>query len=489
MDPTAYADLEYHDSFALASEVVVTETVRDKARKLLHQAQLVCFDCDARVRNVLGGRQGGKSFELAVELLTAGLEHASTLNLYLALTTKSARRIMWVEVVRAALELGLDPSCLHEHTLEVKLPNGSAVLLAGTDDVRTIETLRGLKVYLLAIDEMGAQPDNMIGYVIHLLWPTMIRHNGRMVKAGNPGLTLIGQWYDETGPASTSPIPRFRYTAWDNPGLGGYDAVERFVAEYLASTGIQRDSATFRREWLAEWVEDAGALVYPFDYARNGVDGLPTLNSLSRRIDASAWRYVVAVDPAGVGVTGVSVLAAHPELTTCYVVESEAHPAILIAQLAGMIEVKQAMYSRAQIVMDVGGLGSTHAQEFQRVHALGVTPAEKSEKKSSIRFTRDWLLAGRLKVVNGPQNQAVRSEWATLGWDAKREQHHPDQADHVADTVLYGVRYLRSYVRSERQPDPEHGTDAWMDAEAEKLRSARERQVRRDNRGGRRAWT
>lgn len=413
--------------------------------------QRAVMDSDARMRALRCGRRGGKSAGIIGWAIEGALETPNSLCPIFGLTAKSVRLYAWRETKAWAHRLGFPAEWLSDHTMTLRLPNGSQVICTGTDDMRTIESWRGVATKRVVIDECGAQQDGLLRYLVRdILRATMIDQGGQMALTGTPGLTLAGFWFELTGPASTSSVPCFHWTLLDNPHIP--NGAEELAA-IREENGWDESNPTYVREYLGEWAEDEGALVYPYNDERNGLDKLPTQNSHGRPLgDAAGWRYVVAVDPAGVGTTGLSVLAAHPDLTGVFVVESSAHAGIGIAELAQLVREKQKTY-HARLVMDVGGLGSTHAQEFTRVYAIGVEPAEKRDKPSSIRFTRDHFISGRLKVLRGACNDALRQEAAVLGWDAKRLQHHPDQADHVMDTVLYGVRYLRAYTRQEREPD------------------------------------
>jgi hypothetical protein len=437
-------------------------------RKHLHAKQREVFECDAPAMDVLGGRQGGKTFVDVGWLIEGGLEKPGSINPYFGLTGESVTDIMWPEVETWWQLLGFDLSGLHAHTHTAVMPNGSVVKGRGTDDRRYIESKRGAKYNRIVIDEMGAQPESLIRYFVALLWPTMIRNRGRMLRSGNPGLVEEGYWHERTGPARRVNSPLFHWTAWDNPTLGSAEDVDGFVSAQifdecgltLAEIKAQIEEGakdgpaiTFQREWLARWVADAGALVYPYNDERNGVDALPTKNSLGRTIDPDAWRYVIVGDPAGKGTTGISVNAAHPELKYRYVVMSESHVGYLIGQLAQRFRDLRQVYPNSVLMLDAGGLGNVHSQEFTQMFALGTEDAKKTEKPSAVHMFRDEFIAGTIKVLRGQCNDAWRAEASRCGWDMKRLSHHQNAVDHVLDTTLYGHRRLRMWHRPEQEPD------------------------------------
>lgn len=457
-------------------------------RQHLNPKQLEAFNCEAPAFNVLGGRQGGKTFELGAWLFEGGFSKPGSLNVYFALTSKSARHIMWVEIKILAALLGLDPSCLNEHTMTVTLPNGSRILCTGTDDTRTIETWRGVKLNRVGIDEMGAQPAQFIEYFVAMIWPTLIKNRGRMQRTGNPGRILSGYWYDQTGPDRQVDVPLFHWTAWDNPALGTPDEVDSFVDAALADSGVTRDSVTFKVEWLAQWTKDLSVLVYPFDLERNSVDALPLATRHGRPIDPTRWRYVITIDPAGVGTTGLSVMAAHPDIIGAYVLRSLSLEGAGIDLIVSTTRSWIFEFPRAQVVMDTGGLGSVHAQEFARKYAIPVIPAKKTERKSAVRFTHDGFESGRVKVLAGPQNDAVREGCAKIGWNEDKTDHADGSDDHVLDTVVYGDRHLHDYAIEEKKPGPPPNTREWYEQQEDAMADRLARRLKRPDRGGRPSW-
>jgi hypothetical protein len=423
-------------------------------RGMLHEKQASFFDCDARVRNVLGGRQGGKTFGVVAWQFAGALEKPDSFNVYLALTSKSARNIVWPEVRAVALAIGLDPSCLHEHTMTVKFPNGATWQAAGTDDVRTIESWRGVKMYRVALDEMGSQPAAFVGYFVReIIWPTLIKHRGQLAQVGTPGKVPRPDdyWYQQTGPARDSTTPLYRWTAWDNPHLGGVEYVDAFVDEYLDANALTRESPAFIREWMAEWCEDAGSLVFPLGPS-NVIDALPLKSPLGGVLPESGWRYAIGVDVGWVDATAIVVSASHPLDRREFIVSAENYGSqMLVTDLRDRLRLLQKQYAGAPIVLDSGGMGKYHAGELTKQWQMSIEAAEKVEKASHVRDVRDRILAGRLLLLDGPCCDPLRSEWAVLGWDAKREK--PDGVDHVSDAALYAIRRLRHHVATDAQPE------------------------------------
>lgn len=457
------AAAELHAEERAPARSTIVQPVVD-VRVHLHAKQLEVIECDARVASVLGGRQGGKTFGGLGWQLEGALAKPGSANPYFALSKNSLRDIWWPEVLRWWSLLGWSGDLLHQNTYTAVLPAelGGAMLRGlGTDDRRTIEHVgRGQKYNRIVIDEMGAQPESYIEYFISMLWPTMIKNDGRMLRTGNPGLVLRGYWYEQTkeGRAPGTP-PLFHYTAWDNPALGSREYVDAFVEEYLQQQGLDRSSATFKREWLAIWVEDIGALVFPFEVrnehglpGRNWADALPLRTGSGIMLQPRLWQRVISTDVGIVDSCAFVVLMAHPALADDYIVHAEKFCEMTSPDFRAHLRtlVKKWRPTRPTRI-DTGGMGKAYAVDCQR-HGLAVIAAEKTEKRANVRLFRDRILAGSIKVIEG-QCDPLLDEAAALGWDARRELPREGLPDDAVHASMYGWRDLHNYRDFDR-PTP-----------------------------------
>lgn len=468
-----------------ASRVEVAGPVVD-VRRHLHAKQRECFDeifvHGAQAIDILGARQGGKTFLDTAILLQCGIDRPGTTNPYFGLTGESIDDIWWPEVVAWWQLLGYPMTSLSKAERTAAIPGTGSMLKGyGTNNVAYIETKRGTKYGGLALDECGAQRDAVLRYFLELVRPTLARHRAPMVRSGNPGRVLDGWWYLETNPNRTATAPLFKFTAWDNPAMGSAEDLDAYVsAQIYDSCGMtleqirtilehsddeateldrasQRKSGpvvSFLREWLAQWGIDASTLVYPFDLARNGVDALPTHNGLGSLLDVKQWRYTAVCDPAGKGYTGFALFASHPGIRRRFIVSSSKHKGMLLGEAANRLRGYRRDHPRCRLGLDAGGLGSVHSQQFAREFALYVEDAEKTEKASAIDFFRNNLIAGMIGVLNGECNDAWRGEAAACGWDKRRLLHDPDAEDHCLDSADYCERLDRTRPQTEQDDTP-----------------------------------
>lgn len=440
----------------------------------LFAAQRRVWDCTARFYAVLFGRRTGKTFLAAAKLVFSAKRMRGGLFVYLALTQRSARLIVW-PIIRALAEREGLGQFLHEQTLTLgPLPNGSMIICTGTDDMRTIETWRGTKLAGVVVDECGSQPDSLLRYLIDdILRPALLDVQGWLMLCGTPGLVMAGYWYELTGPAALGNVPVFHGTVYDNPTI---PHAARELAAMCDEKGWTRETPTFQREWLAVWCEDAGALVFPLGPA-NHADMLPVRSRTGAPLSLDGWRYVIGVDVGVVDATAIAVVAAHEHDPREWVISTEKHSRWIVDQLAGRLRELLAIYPSTPVVLDTGGMGKLHAEELQRRFGLPIRPAEKREKESAIRVTRDLLLAGRIVVLSGPANDALRDEWAALGWDKTGRLPNPNatHGDHASDATGYALRTLRHY-RDTEEPRPLTKAELVV-ARADELRARRIRQM------------
>lgn len=441
----------------LALKAALGEDAEDalpEIRDFLHEKQKEFFDCTERLRTVLGGRQGGKSFVLAAWLIDGALKKDRVLCMYLGLTMDGCRDSVWPEMVYVCELLGLE-EYIHEHILTIgPFPNGSIVKCKGSDDRRSIENRRGAKPYRLAVDEMGSQDPAWIQYfVVDILWPALIKNRGQVALGGTPGLVMDGYWYDLTGDESAADTPVFRWTAWDNPHLGTPEEVEEFVEEFLSKNALTRESVTYLREWRAVWTEDMGALVYPYNREKNSIDALPEITHKGYAI-TGGWRVCIGVDVGATSATAFVVVASNESLPDTYILHSEKHENMGIQAFEAKLQSLRRRYDNPMIVIDTGGMGKVHANELTSWSTIPFQPAQKSEKASAIRLFRDRLIAGRIKLLNDTALDPLRQEWAKLGWDKKQLQHDPEGEDHAADACLYAEKALRHYRSDENRAKP-----------------------------------
>lgn len=225
---------------------------------------------------VLAGRRSGKTSAVIVLIcLACGFLGWNVLLVYP--NARQARNKALGKIRRLARGLGLH---VHERASDGIMEIGGGSLEIGSAHSRAaIDAIRGDGVDLAIIDEPGSIEDDDLVYLQdEVVGPMLLDTGGRWLMTGTPGQVPIGRWYDITqgAPVSDNPdaiwnlIPDWTYR--DNPNLVD---PERTIDAELARAGKTRDSDTFLREYLAQWVSSDS--VRPLHWTpRNDFDLLPS---------------------------------------------------------------------------------------------------------------------------------------------------------------------------------------------------------------------
>jgi hypothetical protein len=120
-----------------AAEAVAPANSPDYGKGLTSVQLEVLQDTTSRERALLVGRRGGKTWLICVLLLMAAARPESRA-VYLTLTRRNAKLIVWRWLKRAAHRLGIVFST-NETDLVMTLANGGEILLGGADAVDEIE--------------------------------------------------------------------------------------------------------------------------------------------------------------------------------------------------------------------------------------------------------------------------------------------------------------------------------------------------------------
>ncbi len=400
----------------------------------------------SRWKVALCGRRAGKTEAVAAWLVDGCRKKPGETCVYIALSQKNARRIIW-PVVRKLLArhgeaCGIES--INEQTLEVRFRNGSRLWVTGCNDRAGAEDLRGSPYYRVAIDECGSFPNWLEYLVDDILEPALMDLEGEMVLVGTPGLTPAGFFYDVSHGDRKWPV--HHWTCLDNPYVPGAKELERIKAKHKWDDS----HPTYLREYMGEWAHDSEALVYQFDAAKN-TGTLPP--------DAPRVLRVLSVDLGYQDPTAFVLSASVPGQPECYVERTWRDTGLIIGHIAGHIEQVRREYRVDLIVVDEGGLGKMIAEDLRRSHQIPCIPAQKVRKQATIHGVRGALLAGTVKV-DPRQCRDIIEEWQTCAWNEDRDDHDEQCADDLCDAFLYGWRAHQLHYQPEENP-PKPGTVEW----------------------------
>ncbi len=377
--------------------------------------------------------------------------------------------------------------------------NGHRLWVGGVDDLRKAERWRGNKWWDFEIDESGAWPDEVLAYMIEdVIEPGLSDTNGQLTLNGTPGTLPVGIFYEVTTPGDRLPDGRRKRPQWsthtwsvvDNPHHPyGKPGGALLLDEYRRSKGWELDHPTYLREWCGKWASDPEQLIYRYDGQRNAFWDLPT---------DTRPTFVLGVDLGHDDDTAFVLTVSFRGKPHVYVMRAWGASAMTQPQRAQEIKrIQMALESKyrtkAQVVVDQGGLGKAMAYDLTNIYGIACDPADKRDKAAAIRSVQAALLAGHLLVHPfapspddpiGLGSAQLLSEWSVLPWNDERTGHREGFSDHCPDALLYAFRKHPIWEMWEEEL-PQAGTPERRDYDVEKLleREMREGELRQLLRG------
>jgi len=216
-------------------------------RMRLHDRQREVVASKARFKVIRAGRRSGKSTLEIEEMAFEAVSGKGRNIFYIAPTQKQARSIIW-EALKSRLA-GIGEA--NESRLEMRVPTQdgghSTIYIAGWENR---ENFRGMKAWLVVFDETDTMRDFFIGWQ-EIFRPALTDTAGSAhfigtPKKENPNLRRLEKMAEED-----ADFAAFHFTTADNPHVDPKE-LEKAKAEL--------DYDTYRQEFLAEYVENAGAL-------------------------------------------------------------------------------------------------------------------------------------------------------------------------------------------------------------------------------------
>lgn len=244
---------------------------------------------DARYRRYLfdGGARSGKTDLTLVWLVAQAQRFPGARILAARWRLDHARTTLWSLSLKKLLPPGCAGARYFEQSLELRLPNGSMIRVAGLDDAERVDKILGDEYLHIFVNEA-----TQISYATLTKVMTRLSQNipgavRKLVLDCNPKGPR--HWLHQLGvrhlvpsadPAKAEPLPdadawcRLSWTPYDNPYLPA-DTIRTLEA----LPGVMR-----RRMLLGEWCNNEGAVYEGFDPDFNCFDELPEHSSHWRRI-------------------------------------------------------------------------------------------------------------------------------------------------------------------------------------------------------------
>lgn len=210
-----------------------------------HQSKVI--KSDSRFKVIRAGRRSGKS-TLEIEDMVFDAVTGKDRNIFYVCPTRiQARSIIWEALKARVGNIGE----ANESRLEMKLPTTdggfSTIFLAGWENR---ENFRGMKAYKIVFDEVDTMRDFFIGWQ-EIFRPALTDTQGKAVFIGtpkkeNPNLRRLEKLAHEDKDYEV-----FHFTTADNPFIS---------AEEVAKAKAELDYDSYKQEFEAEYIDNAGAL-------------------------------------------------------------------------------------------------------------------------------------------------------------------------------------------------------------------------------------
>lgn len=443
-------------------------------------------------------RRGGKSYAGAAAATYLQLTKPGANVLILGLTHDSVKKSFWFTLKALWSKFGLTPHT-NETALSWTWEDGGRGVLAGAETKEKMERLRGWEMDLVIVDEAKSfSPDNLEYLIQDVLKPALMSRDGHLWAIGTPGSILDGPFYWATQPDIEDPDGRVHATvnvpgvpmtkfwsahSWTLLENGGNGVNEDGVPLQWVRALFDKDlngwddqHPTWRREYLGEWVQDDGALVYAFLPLRASgtVTWEPRPNSPGTfGLPEGDWQLLLGVDFGYENPTAFVVMAASQSLRELREVHSEKHSHLVLSDVAETIRRLERRYGGfTVIVCDGGAQGKMIYETLASDYGIHCQAAEKTEKFTYIEAMNSDFHAGRIKLL---ADSELASEMGALEFDLSLDskaalarrgklRENPTQANDLCDAALYLWRRSIHRWETERHVVSAVGSDDWWAA-------------------------
>lgn len=437
---------------------------------LIHQElfdeQRAFVDDPSAQKAALCSRRAGKSYMCACYLLEVAMRNPGSVCVYIALTRKNAKRILWRELLNLDARYGIGMH-FDNQDLVARLYNGSEILLTGAATQDDVEKLRGEKYKIVVIDESASFPSWLSYMIEEVIEPALLDEQGTLCMIGTPSAACSGHFYDVT----TSESDYWSTHSWtmiDNPHI---PHAKDWLERKITAKGWGQENPILQREWYGKWVRSMDSLVYRYNPIRNIFTELPHDVSFAASLGVDLGH---SPDPCA-----FSVLLHTDEWPVAYVDKTYKKSELTPHKMALEIQRLQKEYAHyggfESIVVDSGGLGKAIVAEFTERYGIPAEAAEKTNKNDFIELFNSDLLGGRIKFR---ENDPVVDEMKLLQWDEDAPKRREDGrfANHCSDGTLYVWRKSRHYMyEAEPSGPPPRGSQRWCEMEEQRMMEADEK--------------
>lgn len=430
-----------------------SSTTSFDVRAFLFDKQLAFKEDSAPFKIAVCSRRSGKTVACAADLIDTALATPNVVCVYITLSRKSAKKIIWKELKEIDRNFKLNMR-FDNTDLSASLDNGSIIYISGAKDATEIEKFRGLPIKKCYIDESQSFRSYIQTLIDDIIAPALMDYAGTLCLIGTPGPVPAGYFYDCY--SNTNVWSKHTWTFFDNPFIASKSKTthQALLDRELERKGVQVNDPSVQREWFGKWVMDSDSLLLKYNSAVNHYDTLPN----------EKMTYMMGIDLGFVDADAIAVIGWHEKSKNVYLIEESVMDKQGLTELVTEIEQLRKKYDIAKLMIDEGGLGKKLAEEMRRRYHIPVQPAEKQRKMENIAFLNDALRTGRF-LASKNSRFAQDSYLVEIDRDKStpdkikvKDNYHSD----IIDAVLYAFKESPAFAYQPPEPKLQEGTKEYF---------------------------
>ena len=370
-----------------------------------------------RVLNM--GRRTGKT-TLAIDQIKGRASIPNSRIAYVANTYQQARDIAWEQLKSECVNAAEN---INEARLEIRLVNGSFIILRGWE---AIETLRGQRFDLIVLDEVA----QMVGFWERwheVVRPTLTDTKGEALFCSTPrGYNHFFELYHmDPATPSVSGILKdkdyksFHFTTYDNPHMPK-EEIDKAKEELTADR--------FEQEYLANFKRTEGLVYKEFDRSKHLINIQDVPQDITKILGGVDFGYTA---PAAV------MTIAKDRQNRYFVIDEWYKTGQTDAQIADWV----ASLNWHECYPDPESAGGVEELRRRKVNVREVHKGKESVR-NGISVVRELFKANRLFIASHCKNLIWEIE--TLSYPDKKPFHNEEEVpikenDHACDALRYAL--------------------------------------------------
>lgn len=421
-----------------------------------HPAQLDIYEA---VNNTTGstfvincGRQIGKSFMLCGYAIEYALQHPGAKICYLAPTAKAVKKIILPRIKEILKDCPRD--LLPEYKVNesvYQFHNGSELHIAGTDADRA-ENLRGQVFHMVICDEAGFM-DKLDYVVSSILRPLTSTVSGKIILSSTPPISPAHPFKKMADQAKLDGN-YIKKTIEDNPLIP-----EKIKAQYMHESG-GKDSVAWRREYMAEFIQDEKEAVIPEATEQKLIEITKTIIPYQQGVQPEANQIVRplfydAYTVADLGWTdNTGLLFGYWDFyNATLVIEDEAmFNKPNSKKIADIIKEKEtSLWGDRKPYMRFCDGDPIIVSDLNTLHNLSFSQTRNDELEASVNAVRLFVQDNKIAIHPRCKNLLVQLGSAT--WDASRKKFIRT-ADHGHFDLVAALIYMIRNIKRHKNPYP-----------------------------------